>query len=172
MTGTVRQRRVRWVKSSSRKPTTMGVSLERVTPNFSTMFSATICCEIVIVPESKSRENRQPAYNRNSPRLVMGTYWLRSLPNWSHLLFRPIQNMSSTCTTTTMDTTPSSTRRITHASRCTLLETKRPHPSYQMVVPCARRLFQTVEASPQFHDLTRERSAALWHTKVNVLIQL
>ena len=99
--------------SWSFRSTIIGVLLPRVTPDVDTRPPAKPCCNMVNVPASRSRENRQPAYYRNSPRLLIGTYSSQIL---SHLLLSPIAKISSTCTTTTIETAPSSTKRKTHAS--------------------------------------------------------
>ena len=50
-------------------------------------------CDFVNVPASQSRENRQPVYHRNSPRLLIRTHWFSSSQNVSHLLLSLIAKL-------------------------------------------------------------------------------
>ena len=68
------------------RSTVIEILLPRVTPDFVTMPSAKTCCDIVNVPALQVRENRQAAYHRDSPRLLIGRNWFRSSQNLSHLL--------------------------------------------------------------------------------------
>ena len=63
--------------------------MPRATPNFDTVRSAFFLCDVANGPALQCRENRQSAYHRNSPRLLIRTNWFRSSQSFSHLLSKP-----------------------------------------------------------------------------------
>ena len=59
---------------------------------------------------------QQPAYHRNSPRLLTGTRRFRFSQNWSHLLLIPTAKKSSAVTTVIMETESDSIEHMTYES--------------------------------------------------------